>query len=902
MFNCKNLRRFLLLCLFFFQIDNIYAQSGSKQSISVPIDTIVNYLERQYHVDLYYQEEWFRNKVFHSSVLDLPLNEITSILKNVCNCSFIPIDSTAIVFIPNDVTINNITINTTDYSTEIGNPREYGKYSRATINGKIVNGKTGEPLVGARIFVEKTKTGAVTDKNGNFKLTLAVGEYDIKLSYIGYEDNQTRIKLMGDGSATFEIMEKSILLNEVVITANRSDNNIIRTQMGMVQLNNKDVKELPLTLGETDIIKSATLLPGVQSVGEFGTGFNVRGGGADQNLILIENVPIFNSSHLFGLMSILNPEGISNVTLLKAGIPAKYGERVSSLMDIHMGSTNSDRIVAKAGIGLINSRLTVDIPLYKNKVNILIGGRTSYSDWLLHKIPDIDLMNSSARFYDLNSFITLSPNDKNKIFVFGYYSEDNFTYSHNTHYKYNNTLASIRWNHIINQKLSSSLMAGLSRYTYTVGEQDTLQRSEAYKIGSEVLYNDAKWNLTWHPNNNHSIDFGLNAVFYSINPGRLSPYDTLSLVVPVQMQKEKANEYAIYLSDDFVITPKLGAEIGVRYSLYTLMGPGYVYGYNDNSHISAENLVDTSYYKKGELIKYYSGLEPRISLRYSINDLSSVKFSFNRINQYINLVSNTSIMAPTDVWKLSDKYIKPLKCNQFSVGYFRNFRNNAIEASVELYYKTLTNIIEYKNGAQLLLNNHLETDLINAKGYNYGLEAYVKKNTGRLTGWASYTYSKSMQRSTGSNPLDQINGNNYFPSNYDRPHNVVINANYHISRRWRFSGSFLYSTGRPTTLPELQYKYEGYQLIYYSERNKYRLPDYNRLDISLTFDESLRLKKKWKGSWTLSIINVYGRKNAYSVFYQKDSATVENNYHEYSLYKLYIIGRPLPTLTYNLTF
>lgn len=898
--NYRNLK--LLFCIFFYLLLNasLIAQN-TWQNRLLPIDSLANQLENKRNITIYYQADWFKNKNFHSSVWDSPIDEIISILKNACNCSFVMVDSSSIVFVPNDISnINQTSMNGNQIT--IGNPREYGKYSRGVVNGKIIDGKTGEPLVGARIFIEKIKTGATTDKSGNFTIALPVGDYDARLTYIGYEDTQSRIKVIGNGSATFEIIEKSIGLNEVVVTAERTDNNLISTQMGLVQLNNKDIKELPVVFGETDVIKSVSLLPGVQTIGEFGTGFNVRGGGADQNLILIEDVPIFNSSHLFGLTSIINPDGIANVTLLKAGIPAKYGERASSLMDIHMGTSNSEKIKAKGGIGLINSRLTLDAPLFKNKVNILAGGRTTYSDWLLHKMPDVDLMNSSAQFYDLNTLITISPDNNNKIVAFAYYSNDDFSFSHNLKYKYDNTLASIRWSHIINQKFTSSIMTGISRYNYGVSELDTFRRSDAYKINSEVLYNNVKWNLAWHPANSHAIDFGFNAVFYTIKPGDLAPYGTQSLVIPIKVQKNIAREFAIYASDDFTLTPGIGIEVGLRFSAYLLKGPGNFNVYKEGSSLTSANIIDSVSYGKDDVIKRYYGLEPRVSFRYSIDDFSSVKLSYNRLDQYINLVSNSSVMTPADVWKLSDPYVKPLKCDQLAVGYFRNFNQNTFETSIEMYYKKLENVIEYKNGAQLLLNNHLETDLINAKGYNYGVEAYVKKNNGRLTGWASYTFSKSMRKTDGTTQEDQINGNNYFPSDYDKPHNIVINANYHISRRWRFSGTFLYSTGRPTTLPELKYDIGGYQLIYYSERNKYRLPDYHRLDVSITLDESLRLKKKWKGSWTFSIVNLYWRKNAYSVFYQKDTPTESNDYRMYSLYELYIIGRPLPTLTYNFSF
>jgi hypothetical protein len=891
-------RLLILFTLLLLPFDRISAQNVNN---SLPIDSVAKYLEQNRNVSIFYQEEWFKKKNFHPSILNLSIVEITNVLKNSCECSFIAVDSSSIVFVPNDLSISNGS-ETDNSFTVVGNPGEYGKYQRATVSGKIIDGKTGEPLAGARFFVEKTKTGAVTDKDGNFTITLPVGDYNVKLSYIGYQDNQTRIRLLSNGPATFDIIEKSIGLDEVVITSERTDNNLISPQMGFVQLNNKDIKELPVSFGETDVIKSATLLPGVNSIGEFGTGFNVRGGSADQNLILIEDVPIFNSSHLFGLTSIINPDGISGVSLLKAGIPAKYGERASSLMDIRMGTTNTEKVRANGGIGLINSRLTVDIPIFKNKVNLLIGGRTTYSDWLLRRMPDVDLMNSSARFYDLNGFLTIAPNNNNKIVVFGYYSEDKFSFSHSVNYNYGNTLASVKWNHIFNRKLSSSLMTGYSHYNYSVGELDTFRRSEAYQLNSEIRYQNVKLNFAWHPTNNHAVDIGVNGVLYDITPGNLRPYDQLSLVTPITVQKENANEYAIYASDNFSFSPKIAAEVGLRYSLYLMLGPGSVDIYRNGDPLMVENITDTVKYRKNQIITHYSGLEPRVSVRYKIDDASSIKASYSIMNQYINLISNSSVMTPTDVWKLSDPYEKPLRCDQYALGYFRNFSNNAFETSVELYYKTLKNVIEYQNGAQILLNDHLETDLVNAKGYNYGVELYVKKKTGRLTGWASYTFSRSLRRTTSSLTSEQVNNNNYFPSNYDKPQNIVINSNYHISRRWRFSASFLYNTGRPVTLPEMKYNYGGYQLISYSERNKYRLPDYHRLDVSITLDESLRLKKKWKGSWTFSIVNVYGRKNAYSVYYQKVTPTESNDYRQYSLYKLYIIGRPLPTLTYNFSF
>jgi hypothetical protein len=722
------------------------------------------------------------------------------------------------------------------------------------------------------------------------------------MSFIGYEDNVRKIKLLSNGPLTLELFEKTHRLDEVIISADQAQHNVSRTQMSLVKLDARMIKELPKTFGETDILKSVTLLPGIQSVGEFGTGFNVRGGSSDQNLIIIEDVPLFNSSHLFGLVSVLNPDGISNVTLLKGGIPSKYGERASSVMDIKMGGNKIEKLSVKGGIGLINSRLNIEAPLIKDKVNFSIGGRSSYSNWLLHKMPDIDLMNSSAFFYDVNSFLSIQINNNNKLSFFGYRSEDNFNFGGNTDYKYCNTLGSARWNHIYGKKLSSNLVVGFSNYDYQIAEKDTINVADSYKINSYLRYANAKLNFLWLPNDYNTFDLGVNAIYYKISPGEIVKNDENSQIVPLKLQNEQAIELAGYVGDNITFSPNISAEVGLRFSYYALLGPGKYYSYQPELPHTPQTITDSTIYGNNNPIVSYSGLEPRLALRINLSDESSVKFSYNLINQYINLVSNTAVAMPSDVWTLSKPNVKPLTSNQYAIGYFRNFKNNTLEASVELYYKDLNNAIEPKTGAKILMNPNLETDLINTKGTNYGIELFLKKNSGRLTGWASYTFSRTMRKSKGTFDEEQINKNHQFPSNYDKPHNFVMNFNYHISRRWRFAGSFMYNTGRPTTLPEKKYYYAGKQLVYYSDRNEYRIPDYHRLDLSITLDETLRIKKKWKGSWTFSIINVYGRKNAYSVYYKEEAPSESTQYRRFNTYKLYIIGRPLPTITYNFTF
>lgn len=880
--------------------ENNQPLSDSSGIITIP--ECLNRLEIKHNVRFYYKTDMFDTKAIHNSVAELPLQNALSDISQLCGLNYLIIDKTSIVFVTKD---NSGSAYITDIQTNVitvGNLNEFGKYSKAILSGTITDGASGDPLPGVIVLEEKLKITSFTDQAGHYSMKLPVGEHKLKLKYIGYEDVVRNIKLVSSGDADFSIFEKSLQLPEVEIRDKKADNNLTRSQMGTFQLDTKSIKLMPYTLGETDIIKSVTSLPGVQSPGEFGTGYIVRGGSADQNLILIEDVPLFNSSHLFGLTTAVNPDGISALTLYKDGIPARFGERISSIMTIRLGAEDPKKMKVKGGIGILNSRLSIETPLFNKKANLLIGGRSSYSNWLLHKFPDIDLQNSTAGFYDLNALFTSSMGAKDRISVFGYYSSDKFSFSQVTHYHYSNLLGSIRWNHVFSKKLTSSFVAGLSRYTFGMDEMDTLNIHDARKINFLTDYQTLKWSMSYFPVNRHVIDFGITGILYKNKPGEMIPYNTDSAVEPLKMADEKGLELSAYISDDFEVSDKVSMEAGLRLVNYTALGPGNVFVYTPGLPLSTESITDTVQYGSNQKIYQTSRLEPRLSIRFSINGLSSVKIGFNRMNQFINLISNTSVISPTDVWKLSSTNFLPVTCNQLSIGYFRNFNNNGIETSLALFYKNLSHAIEYKNGALVFLNNHLETDLLEARAYSYGMEIYVKKNSGKLTGYLSYTYSDSKHKTSGTTKQDQINKNNYFASNYDVPNNFVANLNYQISRRWRVSTTFYYNTGRPVTLPELKYELNNNQLIYYSDRNKYRLPDYHRLDISITLDQNLNLRQKWKGSWTLSVINVYGRKNAYSVFYAQQDPRTWNYSASYNLYKMYILGIPLPTITYNFSF
>lgn len=887
---------FSLLFFFIFLCINGFSQEKSKTEYC-SFEQIIEKLEKKHNVRFFYKSELFQNTNFHESIVELLLDDAIEKIKERTSCQTIIIDNLITLLPPSKY--EGIAKSSNSKVLKIGSLSELGKSSKALLTGRIVDGKIGTPLIGAILYDENLKVGTSTDLNGEFRFQLPVGEHKLKISYIGYEDFFQTVQILSSGAVDFEIFERTVNLDGVYVYSDRPEKNITRTQMSIEKINSRGIKELPVSIGEVDVIKSLTLLPGVQSVGEFGTGFNVRGGGADQNLILIEDVPLFNTSHLFGLTSIINSDAVNNVTLIKAGIPAKYGERVSSVMSIKMNQATGDDLSMKAGVGLLNCKVLLDVPLWNNRVGLSIGGRSSYSNWILKKMPDADLMNSKTNFYDINGLLSININTNNKISVFGYNSFDYFDYNTRINYSYSSTIGSAKWYHAISKDLSFNLIVGFSNYNYQVCEKDSSKLFEASKIYSSLEYKMFKGNFLFTPSKMHTIEFGGNAFHYSIHPGKIEPYGDESSIIPLSLNSENALETGLFISDNITINSKFGIDVGLRYSGFMLIGPGREFVYKEGVPRSNENIVDTLTFSKNKIIKTYNGLEPRINFRYTIDESKSIKLSYSRINQYINLVSVTSSITPSDIWKLSNRYLKPLKCDQYSLGYFNNFFGNSLETSVEFFYKKLENALEYKNGVEVVMNPNIESGLINANGYNMGVEVYVKKNTGKLGGWISYTLSRSMRRTNGTWDDEIINDNKYFPSSYDKTHNLVVNTNYYISQRWRFAATFTYNTGRPVTIPEYEYYLNGYKYIYYSDRNEYRLPDYHRLDLSITLGESLRVKKKWKGSFTFSVINVYARKNAYSLYYQRNKSVSDNSYN---LYKLYIIGRPFPTVTYNVVF
>ncbi|MCG6186051.1 carboxypeptidase-like regulatory domain-containing protein [Maribellus maritimus] len=882
-----------------------YAQSIDEIQISgnfqdVPLSSFFDALEEQYGVQVYYKRAWVDKYSVNISFNNNPLSR-------ALNSIFVSHELTYEVFQDNSIVVFPRRLDTrsnlegVNQTLVIGNPINKGRYKKALITGKVIDGKTGEPLPGAVIYNSKLDKGATTGSGGSFKFELPTGEHYLSISFMGFQGYEKQINLIEPGEVEFELFEESHSIGEILVVADEF--NTSRTQMSMVQMSAKDIKNLPLLMGERDVMKSIVMLPGIQSVGELSSGFNVRGGNSDQNLILLENSPIFNTSHLFGFISAINPDVVEDMRVFKGGLPARFGERVSSIMEIEMKDGNEDKIKFYGGLGVINSRLALEGPLTKNKkLTFIAAGRMSYTNWVLKQVPDADISNSVTDFYDVSGKISYKFDKNNWLNIFGYASNDEFSTSAQSINDYGNALLNFESHNKYGEELNAEFNLSFSRYKFRLTDFANGKEFEAYYLDNQIQYGSAKYNLIWHPHPQHNIQAGFNAINYLNDPGKITPVAENTIINSDELDRENAFEGALFLSDEFDIFPGLTVNIGMRYSLFALLGEKTVFLYDENQAKSASTVVDSLVFDKNEIVKRYGGIEPRLALNWETDGGYSYKVSYQRTKQYISQISNNAVMSPAEMWKTSDYDLEPLVNDQIAIGVQKENIFNEYSFSSELYYKQLHNLIEYKNGAQIIMNKHLETDLIPSDGYSYGVELSLRKPYGRLTGWMNYTFSRTMRKTNGEFDDEQINKGKYYPSIYDKPHDLSIVANYNISRRWRVSGNFVFISGRPVTLPEVTYQYAGETLIYYSDRNKYRMPPYHRFDISVTFDENLRRRRMWKGSWTLSVYNLYGRKNPYSVYYRKTIADGGTDYKSYSLFKLAVIGIPVPSITYNFTF
>lgn len=759
----------------------------------------------------------------------------------------------------------------------------------ATITGYVRDIKSGEAIIGAAVYVENPMVGVSTDQLGRFSLTISKGRHEIKIKSVGMKTTQRQVMLYSNGKLDIELEEDITPLKEVVIQSER-DVRVTSVEMGMEKIDARVMKQMPLVLGEADVMKVVLTLPGVQTVGEGTAGINVRGGATNQNLILFNDAVVYNPSHMFGFFSTFNPDLLKNVELYKSGVTADYGGRLSSVLDVNARDGSLKKFSVSGGISPITGRLTVEGPLIKDRSSYIIGFRSTYSDWIMKRVNNRMLNSSAASFYDLTANINHKINDNNSITLSGYWSQDKFKLASDTSYTYSDRNMSVKWKRVYNPNLYSTVTGTASQYNYTIGSMNN--PTNAFQMDFYIRQITAKADLNWI-RGKHALHGGISATRYKMGPGNWQPVGEESIQAPKTLETEDALETAAYIGDNYEINPKLSLYFGLRYSMYQYLGPDSVYQYAAGAPRTKENSMNGAIVNGN--VARYAGPEPRFNARYILTPTSSVKFSYNRMRQYIQMLSNTTAITPTDIWKLSDTYIKPQLGDQLSLGYYRNLKGNTLEFSVETYYKFIKNTVDYKNGAELLMESNLERQVLDARGKAYGVEFLLKKPSGKLNGWISYTYSRSFLQTLTPYDNEKVNRGEWYRSSYDKPHSVNLIGNYKFSRRVNFSLNVVYSTGRPITLPIAKYELEGVTRIFYSDRNAYRIPDYFRTDVSINVEGNHKIRKLAHSSWSFSVYNLTGRNNAYSVFFVSHEGVIRG-------YKLSVFAQPIPTITYNFKF
>ena len=767
---------------------------------------------------------------------------------------------------------------------------------RFTISGTISDAKNNETLIGVNIFSKNTKAFAVTNEYGFYSLTLPKGDYEIVISYVGFQTIEETISLTENIKKNYSLSDSGQQLDEVVITE-KTKSDIRKPEMSVNKLSIATIKQMPVVLGEVDVIKSILFLPGVTNAGEGQSGFNVRGGGADQNLILLDEATIYNSSHLFGLFSVFNPDAIKDLKLYKGGIPARFGGRASSVLDIYQKDGNSKSFHVNGGIGLISSRLLAEGPIVKDKGSFLVGGRASYA----HLFLKLSNNKNSAYFYDLNTKLNYKLNKNNNLYLSGYFGRDVFSINQSFENTYGNSTLNLRWNHLFSDKLFSNLSMIYSDYYYGL----TLD-FVGFNWDSGIKNYNLKYDFKYYLSDKIKLNYGANAIYYDFNPGKIEPSRSDSGINSKQLEKKFAFEPSLYLDVEQKFTDKLSVNYGLRYSMFSRLGSSTVNLYANNQAVTFDNdlkiyekgtPIGSEFYGKNKSIANFGNFEPRLSVAYELNENQSVKASYNRMVQYLQLISNTASPTPLDVWTPSDNYIKPQIADQVAIGYFQNFNEDKYSLEAESYYKKIKNRIDYIDGADLIANEALEQVILNGEMRSYGLELMFRKNTGKYTGWVAYTLSKSEQRTPGRTANETgINNGNWYRSAYDKTHNLAITNSYKLNKKWNFGANFTLQTGQPVTYPNGQYTYLGITVPSYGTRNENNLPTYHHLDVSATLTPKHSDSKRWKGEWVFSIYNLYGRKNAASISFRQNQDSGQNEAIRLSIFGI------VPAVSYNFKF
>lgn len=771
------------------------------------------------------------------------------------------------------------------------------KYS---LSGYVRDSNDGESLFGATIIVRGTEQGAATNAYGFYSLTLPEGNYVLEYRYIGYNTQELNLELNSNQKIDIELISADQVLEEVVVQSIAEDINVTGVEMSVEKLSMKTIQKMPTFLGEADVLKSLQLLPGVSSVGDGAAGFNVRGGSVGQNLVLLDEAPVYNASHLLGFFSVFNPDAVKDVKLYKGGIPPRFGGRIASILDIQMKEGNSKEYSVQGGIGSIFSRIAVEGPMLKEKGSFIIAARRSYIDVLARPFTEVLNDGGALNFYDLTLKTNYRFSDKDRIYLSGYFGRDKFKFDERQGFNWGNTTATIRWNHVYNQRLFMNLTGLYSDYDYELafGEDDL----DKFNWNSRIRTTTLKSDFSFYANTRHEIDFGGEFIYYRFDPANAVGVSS-GEVSDISLDPKYSYEASAYLSTIHNVNLRFSMEYGLRFSSYYYTGPGNAYEYEEGIPGERRRVIATERVDDRSIIEDYYNIEPRFNFRYKLSTNSSIKGSYNRMVQYIHLISNTTASNPLDVWTPSTNNLKPELGDQVALGFFRNFKENTFEASIEGYYRKTQNQVEYIDGADLLINEFIEGDLLAGDGRAYGLEFSLRKNKGRLTGWASYTLARTELQ------VDGINNGNWYPTRYDQTHNVKVSAFYELTDRWSFSGNFVFLTGTPTTFPSTRYTIQGYVVPNNSAegRNNVRLPSYHRLDLSATL-QGKKFKKNGKERknrdyWVFGVYNLYGRRNPFSIYFtQGDDRPIPGTPIDTKGVQVSIIGSIIPSVSYNFKF
>ncbi len=914
----------ILLIITLFSFLNATSQSDEKfnfQFDNIPLKDAVLQLENESSHKIYFDAEWlkgyFVTKIFQNQSLS---NILNGIFENT-NINYVIRDNKVILvnntYIFTDLPNNffneeqksaivkqetNTPLFQQEYSTittishkklvTIGKQIPNSTNQTYVLSGTFKNSSTGESLQNLSISTLDRSKYAITDADGNFSLRLPYGLNKLETNLLGFEKVRQDVIMYGNGTLDIKLLENTESLEEVVVKS-KKDANVLDAVVGVTSIDIQSIKTIPLVLGERDILKVATTLPGIKTAGEGASGFNVRGGRVDQNLIILDDAVLYNPSHFLGFFSAVNPFTTGSLDIYKASIPAQYGGRLSSVFDIRTKPGNMEKFSAEGSIGPITANLAVEVPVIKEKASVIAGFRATYSDWILKNLDEEQLKNSQASFYD--GIIKYKHNIDNNNSIEGtvYYSKDRFSITSDSIFDYQNRLISLNYGHVFSEKSRAELVLVNSQYKYGINYE--ARANQDFDFGYEINEYQAKLNFNYKLSKKHRLSYGLSSKLYSINPGSIAPKGINSDVLEKSVNREKALESAIYLADMFEINDKLLLDIGIRYSFYAALGTATQNVYAENVPKNETSVIEVKDYKSNEFIKTYGGPEYRISTRYLLGNEFSVKAGFNSTIQYLHLLSTNTTMSPTDIWKLSDLNIKPQRADQFSVGFFKNIPDQSIELSLEGYYKKMNDILDYKVGAELILNENLETELLQGNGKAYGVEFLLKKNEGRLNGYVGYSYSRSFVKLDSQILQERVNNGEFFSANYDKPHDFSAVGNYKLTKRFSFSANFTYQTGRPITYPIGRFIFAGEEQVLYSDRNQYRIPDYYRLDLGVNIEGSHKLKKFAHSFINISVYNVLGRNNPYSVFFVNESGQIK-------AYKTSIFSVPVPTITYNFKF